>query len=88
MVDKVIPYLTWRYHYELIVAYINLKLNLGINDTCLVDFANNIRQCLKTCGVKLTNVIAKKQKTVNYRKYMKISFLICIDHRYYKTKQI
>ena len=69
MVDKVIPYLTWRYHHELIVAYINLKLDLDINDTCLVDFTNNIHQCLKTYGVKLTNLIAKKdgkQWTIEY----------------------
>lgn len=37
MVDKVIPYLAWSRDHELIVAYINLKLNLDINDTCLVD---------------------------------------------------
>lgn len=62
MVDKVIPYLTWSHHHELIVAYISLKLNLDMNDTCLVDFTNNIHQFLKTYGVKLTNLIAKKNR--------------------------
>ena len=60
MVDKVIPYLAWSHDHELIVAYINLKLNLDINDTCLVDLTSNIHQYLKTYGVKLTNLIAKK----------------------------